>query len=172
MFVPASRIHRQQDLRRNACRRGVELELADGDAHAVGAQIPKPEDAPAIGDANHTDVLDWPVAEHFAHMALARDREIHAARAAEDVAEFQAGLADGRIVNDWEKARRVRHHRPVKQRLIMIEQVRQIDVTVEVGGLVTELHHHPPQLKVLAFRGVRNQPDQPEGLLFRLRVGG
>ncbi len=90
-------VHRQQALRRNAGRRGVQLQLADGDAHAVGAQVAQAEDAAAVRHADDAHVLDRPVAQHLLDVPLARDRQVHAARPAVDVAEFQAGFADGRV---------------------------------------------------------------------------
>ena len=42
-------IHRQKPLGREPSARGVELELADRNPHAVGAEVAEAEDAPAIG---------------------------------------------------------------------------------------------------------------------------
>ena len=65
-------IHRQQVLRRHAGAGGVELQLADGDAHAVGAQVAQAEDAAAVGDADEPDVLLRPVSQDLLHLAAAR----------------------------------------------------------------------------------------------------
>jgi hypothetical protein len=67
-------VHRQQALRRDAGRRGVELQLADRDAHAVGAQVAQPEDAAAVGHADDPHVLHRPVTQHLFDMPFARDR--------------------------------------------------------------------------------------------------
>ena len=72
-------------------------------------------------------------------MAAALDREVHAARAAEEVAELEAGLADRRIVDDGQETGRVRHDGAVEERLVVVEQVHQVDVAVDVGVLVPEL---------------------------------
>ena len=45
-------IHGQQVLRRHARTRGVELQLADGDARAVGPKVSETKNAAAVGDAN------------------------------------------------------------------------------------------------------------------------
>ena len=55
-------VHRQQPLRRHARGSGVQLQLPDRDTHAVGAQIPKTEDASGIGHTDETHILHRPVA--------------------------------------------------------------------------------------------------------------
>ena len=59
-------IDRQQTLRRNAGAGRVQLQFSDRDADAVGAEIAKPEDAPAVGDADNPHVLLRPVAQDIA----------------------------------------------------------------------------------------------------------
>ena len=110
---------------------------------AVRAQVAKAEDAPAVGDADEPHILLRPVPQHLLDLAAACDREIHAARAAVDVAELQAGLADGRVVHDRQKPRRIGHDRPIEERLVVVEQIDEVDVAIEIGGLMAELHHHP-----------------------------
>jgi hypothetical protein len=58
------------------------------------------------------------------------------------MAELQTGFADGRVVHNREKARRVRHDGSVEERLVVVEQVHEIDITIEVCVLLAELHHH------------------------------
>lgn len=95
-------------------RRPCRVQLADGDAHAVCAQVAKAEYPPAGGGANHPNVFLRPVAQDFLHMPLVFEREIHASRAPEDMAEFQAGLGDGRVVKDRQEPGGVRHYHLVK----------------------------------------------------------
>jgi len=83
------------------------------------------------------------------------------------VAEFQTGLADRRIINDRQKVRRVGHDRPIEQRLVVVEQINQVDVALEVASLGAELHPHPVQLHIHALGDVRHQADDTERLLFR-----
>ena len=165
-------VHGQQVLRRHAGAGGVELQLADGDARAVCAKVAQAEDAAAVGDADEPNVFLRPVLQNLLHLAAARDRKIHAARLAVDVAELQAGLADGRVVHDRQKARRVRHDGPVEERFVVIEQIDEIDVAIEVGVLVAELHHHATQLQVLGLRDVGHEADEAERLLFGFGEGG
>ena len=60
-------IHGQQVLRRHARTGGVELQLADGDAGAVSAQIAEAEDASAVRDADEPDILLRPVSQDLLH---------------------------------------------------------------------------------------------------------
>jgi hypothetical protein len=59
------------------------------------------------------------------------------------VTELEAGFADGRVIDDRQKARWIGHDRPIKERLVVVEEIDQVDVAVKVGALVTKLHHHP-----------------------------
>ena len=166
-------VHRQQALRRHAGRRRVELQLADGDAHAVGAQVAQAEDAAAVGHADDAHVLDRPVAQHLLDVPLARDRQVHAARPAVDVAELQAGLADGRVVHDGQEARRVRHQRAVEERLVVVEQVDQVDVRAPgrwpcASSCCRTRRSWGSSDSVTSG----NQPHQAERLALRLGVGG
>jgi hypothetical protein len=57
------------------------------------------------------------------------------------MAELKIGFPDGWVTNDREKACGIRHDGPVEQGLVVVEQVREIDVAIKVSRLVTELHH-------------------------------
>ena len=87
---------------------------------------------------------------------------------AEEVPELQARLADRRVVHDRQEARRIRHERAVEQRLVVVEQVRQVHVTVDVARLVRELQQHASQLQVLALGRVGDEADQAQFRAFRL----
>jgi hypothetical protein len=65
-------IHGQQVLRRHARTGGVELQFADGDAGAIGAQVSKPENAASIRDADEPDILLRPVSQNLLHLTAAR----------------------------------------------------------------------------------------------------
>jgi hypothetical protein len=165
-------IHGQQVLRRHARTGGVELQLADGDAGAVGAEIAEAEDAPAVRNTDEPDILLRLVSQDLLHAAAAGCRQIHAARLAIDVAELETGFPDGRIIDDRQKARRIGHYGPIEERLVVVEQIGQIGVSIKVGVLVAELRHHPAQLQVQSLGDVGHQADNSECLLFRLAEGG
>ena len=77
----------------------VERQLADGDAHAVGAQVPEAQDAAAVRDHDDVDLVLRPVVHHVLEIGHLRGAEIHAPGAAVDVTEVAAGLAHGRRVD-------------------------------------------------------------------------
>ena len=54
---------RQGDLRRHAGAGRVQRQLADGDAHAVGAEVAQAKDTLAVGDDDDADVPFRPVAQ-------------------------------------------------------------------------------------------------------------
>ena len=73
-------VHGQKVLRRHTGAGGVELQLADGNARAVCAEVAQAKNPAAIGDADEPDVFLRPVIQNLFHLAAACDREIHAAR--------------------------------------------------------------------------------------------
>ena len=88
------------------------------------------------------------------------------------MAELQTCLADGRVVHNREKSRRVRHDGSIEERFIVVEQIDQVDVAFQIGGLLRELQIHALQLEFLGLRYVRNEPNKTECLLFGLGEGG
>ena len=66
----AVQVHRQQAFGRHACRRSIELQLADRNAHAVGAQIAEAENPAGVGHAVNPHVFDGPVAQHLLDVPL------------------------------------------------------------------------------------------------------
>ncbi len=162
-------VHGQQVLRRHAGAGGVELQLADGDACAVCAEVAQAENPAAISDTDEPNVLLRPVFQDLLHFAAARDRKIHSARLAVDMAELEASLADGRIIHDRQKARRVRHDGPVEERFVVVEQIYEVDVAIKVRGLVAQLHHHALQLQFLGLCYIGHESNKAERLAFRLR---
>src|SRR5947207_12118405 len=94
---------RRRELRRHAASRGVEGKLADGDPHAVRTEVAKAEDALAARHDDAADVALRPVSKDLAETALPFDRQVQAARPAEEVAELLTSLADGRRVDDRHK---------------------------------------------------------------------
>ena len=85
---------------RHAGARRVQGQLADRDAHAVGAEVAEPEDALAVGDDDEADVVLGPVAQDLGQLPGPVGRQVEAARPAQDLVELLARLADGRRVDD------------------------------------------------------------------------
>ena len=151
----------QGDLGRHA-RAGDQRQLADRDAHAVDAQVAEAEDALPVGDHDEANVLLRPVAEDLLDPAPALDGEVEAAGPAEDVAELLAGLADGGGVDQRHEVGGVRHQRLVVERLVVVLQRGQVDVPVEVGGLMTELEEDAAELVLLGIDAFGDQAGQAE----------
>lgn len=91
--------HRQRSGRINAGARDVERELADGDAHAVGAEIAEAQDSAAVREDRDVDVGDGERVEDVLDVALVLDREVKTAvMVREECAELLACGADrGRV---------------------------------------------------------------------------
>ena len=91
---------RQRLFRSNAGAGGIERELAAGNAHAVKSLVAQTQNAFAVRDDDHVDLLVRCVFNHFAHVAEVFERNKKAARIAEDMAETLAVFADRRGVDD------------------------------------------------------------------------
>jgi hypothetical protein len=89
-------------------------------------------------------------------MPLAGDRQIHPARAPEDVVEFQAGLGDRWVVHNLEEAGGIGHQGAIEERLVRIEQIYQVDEPVEVCGLALELQQDAGELSLNRLRRIGN----------------
>ena len=111
---------RRQSVRWHARTGGIELQLSDRDAHAVGADVAEPQNAPASGDANGADIGHRPIAQHLDHAALHVARDIHAKRTPIDMAELEAGLGNGRVIENGDEARRIGHHHVIEEGLVAI----------------------------------------------------
>jgi hypothetical protein len=85
----------------------LELQLADRDAHTVSANVTEAENAPPCRNADEAHVPRRPVAQHLGDAAFHLARDVHAARVAVDVAEREAGVGDGRVIDDRHETRRI-----------------------------------------------------------------
>ena len=63
----------------NAGACGVEAELADGDAHAVDAEVAEPEDTRAVGDDGDFDIVR-PVLDDLVEVAAVFEGQVEACR--------------------------------------------------------------------------------------------
>ena len=72
LLVPTSSVTGRQCFGGMPAQARVERELADGDAHAVGAEIAQAEDALSVGDDDDADVLLGPVVEDLRDAAPCR----------------------------------------------------------------------------------------------------
>ena len=99
-------------------------------------------------------------------------RDVQAARPAEDVPELQACLADRRIVDDWQEPGRVGHQQLVEERFIGVEQLDQVDVPLEVGGFLAELLQGALHLGFFGVDSGGQKPRQAQRLPLGRGEGG
>src|SRR5690349_8029939 len=92
--------HGQAVLGVNASAGRIKRELADWNAHAVGAKIAKPQDALAIGHDDELRVIG-PIGQKLRYAAPVIGADEHAARALEDQAEALAGEPHRGRINQW-----------------------------------------------------------------------
>ena len=114
----------------------VKRQLADRDAHAVGAEVPQPEDALSVGDHDNTRLRMRPVAQQLGHPPAVIEADIEAPGSPVDMAELLTGLAHRRGVDK-------RHHRfdivnkdAVKKRFISILECDQKQVSLQIRDLL------------------------------------
>ena len=125
--------HRQAELGVDAGAGRVKRQLADRNAHAVGAEIAEAEDALAVGDDDQLGRIG-PVAQHRSDAAAIVGADEQAARALEDVAELLAGEAHRRRVDERLNLVDIVGHDAEEQRLVAVVQRVERDVFVEVVG--------------------------------------
>jgi hypothetical protein len=114
---------------------GIERQLANRDAHAVGAEIAKAENALAVGHHDDANRSVRPVAQHVGDAPAIAGTDEQAVRAPPDVPEHLARAPDRRRVDDRHHFVDVIDDHAVEQPLVSILQRDQIDVLLEVRGL-------------------------------------
>mmetsp|Transcript_3736 Transcript_3736/g.8215 ORF Transcript_3736/g.8215 Transcript_3736/m.8215 type:complete len:589 (-) Transcript_3736:261-2027(-) len=122
-------------VRGDAAAGGVEGELADGDAHAVDAEVAQAQDARAVGDDDDAHVGVGPVVDEGGHEAAVLPGEVHAARAAELMAELLADGADGGSVDQRGELLDVVHEQIEVEGLVPILELLQVHIFRFVVGL-------------------------------------
>ena len=89
------------------------------------------------------------------------DGQVHAAGAAELVAEPFDRHADGRGVDDGQHLGDVFGQQPVEQHLVAVPQVRQVHPLPQVVGLLAVLRVHPPRLTLQGGHPGGSSPVNP-----------
>ena len=142
--------HRQHPAGVDAGGRGVDGELADGDLDAADALVADAEDALGVGGDQQVDVVgaETGVPQRGLDLLGVVDRQVHAAGAAELVAEPLDRQPDGGGVDDGQHLGDVLGQQPVEQHLVAVPQVRQVHPLAQVVGLLAVLGVDPPQLAV------------------------
>ena len=154
--------HRQAGTWRDATAGAVEVELADRDSHAVGAEVAQPEDARAVGDDDGAHRPGRPAAQQLAHAATVPGRDVEPARRLEDAAELLAGLAHRRRVDQRQQLGQVVEQGALEQQLAALAQGHQPAVAVQVTGLPLEVVDHARDLALGRLDCRRQQPAQAQ----------
>ena len=148
----------------------VERELADRNAHAVGAEIAEAEDALAVGDDDEFGLIR-PVAQQFRDPPAIVGADEHAARPLEDEAEPLAGKAHGRGVDQRLDFIDIVAHDPEEQRLVAIMQRVKRDIFFQIIGQAAQIDENARDL-VLEREHMRGkEAAQPQRVSFRFREG-
>ena len=116
----------------------VERELADRNAHAVGAEVAEAENALAVGDDDELGAVR-PVGEDLGNSAAVIGRDEQAARPLEDQAVFLTGEADRRCVDQRLDLVDVVADHPEEQRLVAIVQRIERDIFLQITGQAAEV---------------------------------
>ena len=126
---------------------GIQRELADRNAHAVGAEVAEAEDALAVGDDDKLCRIR-PVAQQFGDTPAIVGADEQAARPLEDVAEPLAGEADRRRVDQRLDFIDVVGHDAEEQRLVAVVQLVERHVFFEVVGQAAQIGQHALGLRL------------------------
>ena len=150
---------------------GVDGEFADGDLDAADALVADAEDAFGVGGDQQVDVVgaETGVPEGGFDLVGVVDGQVHAAGAAEFLAEPLDGLPDGGGVDHREHLGQVTGQQLVVQDLVAVPQVGQQHPLAQVAALGLVLGVDPAQL---ALQGGHPGGQQPgEAQRFPLRQG-
>ena len=150
----------------DAGRRGVDVELADGDLDAADAPVPDAEDALGVGSDDEVDVIGRATGreQRVLHAVRVVDRQVDAARAAVLVAVALDRLADRGRVDDREHLGQVPAEQPEEEHLVAVVQRGEEDVLREVGGLVEVLQVGAALLLLQREHARGQQADEAEPL--------
>jgi hypothetical protein len=163
---------RQAPVGMHARARGVERQLADRDAHAVGAEIAETEDPLAVGDDDHPDGRRGPVAQHRNHPAAILRADEQPARPPPQMRVALARLPDRRRVDDRHRLGEVIGDEPVEQAFVAILQRDQIDVLLEIRRLAAEAAQRLFELLIEAEHARRQQAAQVQAVALLVRKRG
>ncbi len=129
------------------------MQLPDRNAHPIGTDVPESENAPAGGYADEAHIPRRPVSQNVRDASLHIAVDVHAARAAIDVAEREASVGNGRVIDNRHEPRRIGHERVIEQRLVPVREPDQIDVALEIARLGLEVLQHTLALSIEALHG-------------------
>ena len=150
----------------------VEVELADGDAHAAGALIAEAQDALAVRDDDEAHVLVGRLAQYVRDATAVVGRDPEAAAMAKHLAVHLAGPADRRRVDDREHLLEVLEDHAVVEDRVARLQIRQRDVFRERIRRVADVSDGARDLLFLRPNGAREQARETQRLPVLAREPG
>jgi len=144
----------------------VQGQLAYRDAHAVGSEVAQAEDAFTVGNHDDADIIKRPVAQQFCYPPLILGGDVNAAGTAEDMAELETGLADRGGVDNGHQLLDIVEQYSIKQGFVAVLKGNQIDITLDIGGLLAQILQHPLHLFIHGQNPGGQQAGEAEGLPF------
>ena len=160
--------HGQHAVRSNAAGGAVERQLPDRDPHAVGAEVAEPEDARPVRDDYHLHLLVRPVCDARVHLAAIERANVHAARAAEAIAELLARQPHRGRVDDGRQELDVFDQQRVEERLVVVANVRQELVAVDVRRQGLQALHRLLHLQTHRDPPRRQEAAEPQAVPLRV----
>jgi hypothetical protein len=119
------------------------------------------EDAPAVGDDDDAHLAP-PVGERLRDAAAMLERQVEAARADEDPAPLQAGVADRRGIDEGQQLLQVVDEHAEKERLVLVLHLAQVEVFLERARAGADAGEHPCGLLGERLDAGRQEPIEPE----------
>ena len=120
---------------------GIKRQLADRNAHAIGAEVAEAQDTLAVGDDDQLCRIG-PIAQQFGDTAAIAGADEQAARPLEDVAEPLAGEADRRRVDQRLDFIDVVAHDAEEQSLVAVVQRVERHIFGEVARQIAQIGQH------------------------------
>jgi hypothetical protein len=149
----------------------IERELADRDAHAVGAEIAQAENALAVGDDDEFGRIG-PIGQQLGDAAAIVGADEKPARPLENIAELLTGESHRRRVNDRLNLVDIVADEAEKQRLVAVVERIERHVFFEVVGQIAQIGQQAIHLCLDLEVGRRQQAAQAEGVAFLIGEAG
>ena len=148
----------------------IERELADRNAHAVGAEVAEAEDALAVGDDDKLRRIR-PVGQQFRDPPAIVGADEHAARPLEDEAKALAGEAHRRRIDQRLDFIDVVAHDAEEQRLVAVVQRVERDVFFQIAGQAAQIDQHTLDLLLHRKHMRRQKAAQSQRVALGFREG-
>ena len=153
-------------------QRGVERELADGDAHSTGALVPKAENAFSVADHDAADLIKPGMGQDPGDPILMGIAEKETSRFAPDLAEALAAFPHRRGVDQRQHLFNIARQQRVEKGLIGVLKLAQKSVLLESRRQTLKRSQTPFDLVFQIAHMGRQQAVQPENVPLLVGEGG